>query len=178
MQTKTELNFSLRNVPDSWNHAAEEAPEADNSPLRRKRLVGQLPQRYDVDVLSATVAGVAMAVVSGAAWYFLEIRNAMVTPWLAAVLGLVIAMAARLGAGRHHPEVRATISVIVYLTALFTVAYMIERHQFVSPYGAEASIAGGERGLVRDRLTQPLTLLAWSVGLGITAQISYLTRRL
>jgi hypothetical protein len=178
MTTRTELNFSLRNVPDTWNEAAAEAPEGDNAPLRRKRIVGQLPQRYEVDVLTATIAGLSLAVISGVTWYLLETRGAMTSPWIAVAMGVVIAMAVRLGAGRNHPEVRATISVILYLSGVFIVAYLIERHQFVRLYGGEASIAGGERGLVRDRLTQPLTLLAWSLGLFVSVQLSYILRRL
>lgn len=177
METKTEFDFSIRNVPDAWNDAAEEGPEGDAVPLRRKRVVGQIPHHYDLDLLTACLAGMSMAIVAGTSWYFLEIRNAVTTPWLAMVLGLLIAMAVRLGAGEHHAEVRATISVIFYIATIFTVAYMVERYQFVSLYGNDAVMAGSERGLVRDRLTEPVTLAAWSIGVLVTMQASYLLRK-
>lgn len=177
METKKDLNFSLRNVPDTWEEAALEGPQGDDAPLRRKRVVGKLPQRYEMDAMTAFIAGASMTIVAGAAWYFLEIDGAVVSPWLAVMMGMLIAVAVRLGAGQDHPEVRASLSVIFYLVGVFTVAYMIERHQFISLYGPEASIAGGERGLVRDRLTEPLTLAAWACGLVVAAQTSYLFKR-
>lgn len=177
METTTSFDFSVRTAPDEWNTAAADAPEGDEKPLYRKRVVGDLPVRYEFDALTSSIAALAVSIAVGVSWYVLEINNALRTPWVAVILGIIIAIAVRLGAGPHVPEARATLSVIFYLGTLLTVAYMIERYQFIAVYGSEASIAGGERGLVRDRLTQPGTVAAWALGLLATIQSSYLLRR-
>ncbi|MFT7599385.1 MAG: hypothetical protein ACI8TP_002316 [Acidimicrobiales bacterium] len=177
METKTPFDFSVRNAPETWLEAAVEAPEGDDLPLHRKRMVGRLPARYEIDTLTACIAALAISISIGASWYLFETRNALNTPWISVVLGVFIAVAVRLGAGPDLPEVRATMSVIFYLGTILLVSYMIERTQFIQIYGSSAAIAGGERGLVRDRLTQPETVVAWGLGLLAATQLSYLLRK-
>lgn len=177
METTTSFDFSVRTAPNEWSDAAADAPEGDEKPLYRKRVVGDLPHRYEFDAVTSSISALAISIAVGVSWYVLEINEALQTPWIAVLLGLLIAVAVRLGAGPHVPEARATLSVIFYIGTLLVVAYMIERYQFVAIYGSEASIAGGERGLVRDRLTQPSTVAAWAIGLLATIQASYLLRK-
>lgn len=177
METTTTFDFSVRTAPNEWSDAAADAPESDEKPLYRKRVVGDLPHRYEFDGVTSSISALAISIAVGVSWYVLEINNALQTPWISVILGLLIAVAVRLGAGPHVPEARATLSVIFYIATLLTVAYMIERYQFVAVYGTDASIAGGERGLVRDRLTQPGTVAAWAIGLLTTIQASYLLRK-
>lgn len=177
MTTNDTLDFSMKNVPSEWHEAAHEAPESDGQPLRHKRVLAVIPTFERADLLTGTIAAIAMSVVAGVAWFAMETRGHLVTPWLAIPLALLMAVAVRLGCGRPEPEVRATLATIFYLLALFGTIYMIERYDFILTYGYTPDLTAAENALVRDRLTQPETVLAWVTGLLIVVQTSYLSRR-
>ena len=177
MATDAAFDFDIRSAPETWKEAAVDAPEGDANPLRRRRVVGDLPIRYEIDTVTASLSAMIVSIVAGTAWYMVEVENALNSPWVSVVLGALIAVAVRLGAGPHLPEIRATLAVIFYIVTVLAVAYMVERTQFIAIYGNEAAIAGGERGLVRDRLTEPQTVAAWTLGLLTATQVSYLLRK-
>ena len=177
MVTKPSLDFGLRTAPDSWHAAAEEAPEGDPLPLRRKRYVGSVPVSTQVDLITSSLAALAMSVVFGTFWYLIETDDGTRDPWFAVGLGVLIAIAVRLGGGRDHADTRAMVSVLFYLSTILVVAYMVERHYNLQLWGSNGSLAGSEQNLVRYRLTDPETLGAWCFGLAATVQVSYLLRR-
>ncbi len=177
MSTKTRLDFDLKTAPDSWHIAAEEGPEGDPTPLRRKRYIGTLPVATQIDFITSFLAALALSTVFGTLWYLIETKNGSRSPWMAVGLGVVIAIAVRLGGGRDHPDTRAVISVVFYLSTLLVVAYLVERHYNIALWGRHSSLAGSEQALVKYRLTEPVTLAAWCLGLAATVQLSYLLRR-
>ncbi len=177
MATKSSLDFGLRTAPDSWHAAAEEAPEGDHTPLRHKRYVGSVPVSTQVDLITSFLAALAMSSIFGTFWYLLETNDGSRDPWYAIGLGVLIAVAVRLGGGRDHADSRAVVSVLFYLSTIFVVAYLVERHYNVELWGAGSSLAGSEKNLVRYRLTEPETLGAWCLGLAASVQVSYLLRR-
>lgn len=174
---KAAFDFGLRTAPDSWHAAADDAPEGDPTPLRRKRYVGTLPVSTQMDYITSFLAALAMSAIFGTFWYLIETNRGMRNPWLAVGLGVLVAVAVRLGGGPRHPDTRAVISVVFYLSTLFVVSYLVERHYHISLWGSGSSFDGSEQGLVKFRLTQPETLVAWCIGLAATVQISYLLRR-
>jgi hypothetical protein len=177
METRSTYDFGLRTAPDHWQEAALEAPEGDPTPLRRKRHVGTLPVSNQMDFVTSFLAALCMAAVCGTAWYLIETNHAVRYPWLAVALGALLAVAVRLGGGRDHAETRAVMSVVFYLATLLIVAYLVERWYHIALWGPGSTLVGGERGLVRHRLTEPVTLAAWCLGLVATVQLSYLLRR-
>ena len=100
METKSPFDFSIRSAPETWREAAVDAPEGDPDPIRRKRVVGELPIRYEIDAVTASIAAFAISIVTGAGWYLLEVQNGAASPWIALALGAVIAIAVRLRRSR------------------------------------------------------------------------------
>jgi len=104
--------FSMKTIPDTWVDAENDAGGADNTPLLKTRAVNVVPIRQDADALTGTVAAFSMSVITGVVWYLYESRDVVTSPWLAVPVGILIAIAVRLGTGANHGDVRATISLI------------------------------------------------------------------
>ncbi len=165
--------FSMKTVPDSWREAETEAGVPDPTPLRKDRAVSVVPIRQDADVLTGVVAALCMSIMTGVCWYLYESRDVITTPWLAIPVGVLIAIAVRLGTGANHGDVKATISLIFYILTVFVVAFFIESRDFLLVFGHRPSFTELQTELVRDRLTQPMTMLGWLLGLVANLQTGF-----
>ena len=169
--------FSMKTVPDSWIEAQNEAGGSDNTPLAKDRAVNVVPIRKDADVITGVVAALAMSVVTGLVWYLYESRDVLTTPWLAIPAGVLISVAVRLGSGADHGDVRATISLIFYILTVFITAFFIESHDYQLIFGYRPDFEALQTELVRDRLTQPTTMVAWVVGMIANLQTGFALNR-
>ncbi len=172
-----EKSFSVRTVPDSWVEAQKDSGVPDPTPLTSRRSIGVVPLGGEADVLTGTLAGLAISVVVGVSWFAFESQDVVNSPWLAVLAAVLIAVGVRLGVGADHSDIRATISLIFYIVTLFVVAYFIERYDYLRVYGVPPGFQEAQTELVRDRLTEPRTLLAWSIGVFANLQTGYLLRR-
>lgn len=166
--------FSMKTVPDTWV-AAQEASSTtpDNAPLVKHRAVRVVPIRQDADAITGSVAALAMSVIAGLVWYMYESNDVVTSPWIAVPVGVLIAVAVRLGTGAHHGDVRATISLIFYILTVFITAFFIESRDFLLVFGERPGFAELQTELVRDRLTQPMTMVAWLFGLFANLQTGF-----
>lgn len=165
--------FSMKSVPDSWVEAQHEAGGFDNSPLKHNRAVSIVPIRQDADALTGSVGALAMSVITGLCWYLYESRDIVSSPWLAIPVGMLIAVAVRLGSGGNHSDVRATIALIFYILTVFITAFFIESRDFLLVFGERPGFYELQTELVRDRLTQPTTMVAWVAGVFATLQTGF-----
>ncbi len=173
--TQIETDYSLRNAPASWNEAAEVAEVVhDPSPLGRRRVLPTMPTREQPDVVSGTIMGGIVALAGGWLWYRYEVDMLTQMAWIAPLLGVAIALAVRAAGGPSHSDVRATLSAVLYLMTVLSVAYMIERTQFSQAYGNSSQFFNSNTALLRNRISEPATLSYWLLGLIATIQISYL----
>lgn len=158
-------SFSLKTVPDTWVEAQSEAGGADNTPMKKDRAVNVVPLREEADAITGVVAAFCMSVMTGTCWYLYEINDVLTTPWLAIPVGVLIAVAVRLGSGADHSDVRATIALIFYILTVFVTAFFIESHDYELVFGRSPGFDELQTELVRDRLTQPATMIGWIAGL-------------
>lgn len=165
--------FSMKSVPDSWVEAQHDAGGFDNTPLKMERTVNVIPIRQDADAVTGTVAALAMSVITGLVWYLGETGGAITSPWLAIPVGMLIAVAVRLGTGPDYGDLRATISVIFYILTVFITAFFIESRDYLLVFGERPGFAELQTELVRDRLTRPTTMIAWVVGMIATLQTGF-----
>ena len=163
--------FSMKTVPESWKDAETEAGVPDKTPLRKERAVNVMPIREDADTLTGIVAALSMSVITGVVWYLYESRDVITSPWLAVPVGVLIAVAVRLGTGPYHSDVRATISLIFYILTVFITAFFIESHDYLAIFGERPGFSELQTELVRDRLTQPMTMVGWVVGMMANVQM-------
>jgi hypothetical protein len=128
------------------------------------------------DPFIALLAGLAMAMVVGLAWFLLEAAGAISSPWVVAVSGLLIGVAVRLGGGPYDPPVRAAISLLVFLVTTLVVSFLVVRHQLalVDP---DLPWAFEERMFVRNRVLEPGYALATAAGSWLAIQVNYLWAR-
>ena len=166
-------SFSLKTVPDTWVEAQEEAGGVDNTPIKKDRAVNVVPLREEADAITGVVAAFCMSVITGTCWYLYEINDVMTTPWLAIPVGVLIAVAVRLGSGADHSDVRATIALIFYILTVFITAFFIESHDYQLVFGRRPGFDALQTELVRDRLTQPATMLGWLVGVFAVVQTGF-----
>ncbi len=165
--------FSMKSIPDTWVEAQNEAGGSDNTPLQKERAVSVVPIRQDADVLTGSVAALAMSVIVGVAWYVYESNDVVSSPWVAIPIGVLIAVAVRLAVGPNHGDVRATISLIFYILTVFITAFFIESRDFLLVFGDRPGFYELQTELVRDRLTQPMTMVAWVVGMIANLQTGF-----
>ncbi len=172
--TQIETNYSLRNAPESWTEAADEADVPhDPSPLGRKRVMAEVPTREEPDIVSGTIVGAIVAIIGGFLWYRYEVATLTQLAWVAPVLGVALAVAVRVASGGRHSDVRATLCAVLYLLTILCVAYMIERTQFAQAYGDSTQFFNSNTVLLRNRISEPTTISFWLVGLIATIQLSY-----
>lgn len=177
--TDSALDFSMQNVPDDWRSAAEDGPEQDYAPLNTngKRKFKIAPSSERVDLVTASIAGISVTFVASVLWFALETRGHLVSPWSAVGFAVLTALAVRLGGTRADPEIRATLSVIIYLIGLLATIFFIERFDYLLTFGVSPDLDATESVFVRDRFTDPMTVLAWVAGVVTTVQVSYWTRK-
>lgn len=166
------LNFSVRNVPDSWNAAAEEAPQADPSRTTTSlKARHRIPTGTRPDLVTGGLAGIAMTIVAGIAWYLNDVNGKFVgaVPVLifSIVFGALIAVAVRIGAGPAGPDMRVGIGAALYLAGLFFIAFFVSREQFSALNRRSPSFAEVETLATSLYLSNISTLFGWFVGLGV-----------
>lgn len=177
MNTETLYDFSMDSVPDAWRSAADDAPEVDQSPLKRKRSMLVMPSGEKLDLTTALISALALSVASGTTWYLFETRYLSNSPWLAVLVALIVTLAVRLGGTSADRELRATMSSVFFMATVMTTVYFIERTEFRAAYGENPDLAESELAFVRDRLSEPEVVLSWVAGLVLCMQVSYLTAK-
>jgi hypothetical protein len=177
VNTEQDLDFSVDSIPESWHEAAVEAPKAERRPLRAAGPVELLPTGISADLATASLAGLAMSIVAGYAWYELATAAGLTSPWVAVGLGVVVAVAVRLGGGAHDPQSRAVLSLLLYLATWSIVMFGISRYLFADLYGSSPSLVEYEQAFLHSRLAEPPAIVAWVAGAVASVKVSYLLRR-
>lgn len=176
--TRIDTNYSMRTAPESWMEAAEASEIIpDPTPLGRKRVMAEVPSREQPDMVSGTIFGGIVALVGGWLWYRYEVETLTQLAWLAPLLGVAIAFAVRVASGPNHSDVRATLSAVLYLLMVLSVAYMIERTQFAQAWGSSTQFFNSNTALLRNRISEPATISFWLLGLIGTIHLSYMLGR-
>lgn len=150
-----QFDFSVRELPQAWLDASQEAPKGDGRPLSSKlrKSKKSLVSERRIDLFGALVGALAISVVTVAAWYGAETGDVWVSPWAPVLVGLVIGVGVRLGAGKPEPSQRASIAVFFYLMAAIAALYLIQRHRalaFLDEAGLDIVEQRIIRGYLRD----------------------------
>lgn len=170
------LDFSLQATPQRWFEAADQSGDLAIAPVARRRRRPLPVTGRHTDPLIALLAGLAMAMVVGMAWFLLETNGTVTSPWVVAVGGALIGLAVRLGGGPFDPAVRAAISLLVFLVTALAVSFLVVRHQLalISP---DVPLAFEERMFVRNRVLEPAYALSTAAGAWLSIQANYLWAR-
>ncbi len=166
MGTDHDLDFSTSTAPESWFEAAAQAPKGEERPFTQASMLTVLPVNNRIDLLMTALTSVAMSVVAGYAWYQMDASGTLRSPWLAVALGVLIAVAVRLGGGKGDRGSRAIVAAGFYAVTLLAVTSMAARHNWTVLYG-DNGLVSFEEDLMR-RIADPITLVAWALG-GFTA---------
>ncbi len=173
MGTDHDLDFSTSTAPESWYEAAAQAPKGDEPrPFAQPGVLPVLPSNHRIDLLMTALTSVAMSVVAGYAWYQMDASGTLRTPWLAVGLGVLIAVAVRLGGGKGDRGSRAIVAGIFYTVTLVVVTCLAARHNWTVLYG-DNGLVSYEEDLMR-RIADPITLAAWALGGFATVKLSLL----
>lgn len=173
MGTDHDLDFSTSTAPESWFEAAAQAPKGDEQrPFVQPSVLPVLPVNNRIDLLMTALTSVAMSVVAGYAWYQMDSSGTLRTPWLAVALGVLIALAVRLGGGKGDRGSRAIVAGTFYSVTLVAVTCLAARHNWAVLYG-DNGLVSFEEDLMR-RIADPVTLVAWAIGGYATVKLSLL----
>lgn len=173
---QTSGSFSLRDVPEDWTEAGKHESTDGPQMLTRRTEVRTKRRNDPVDLLTALIAALALAVGVGSTWYLFEVNDVTSSPLLALAAGGFIALGVRLGGGAGDPDIRASVSFIFYMTTVFAVAYLVERHNLGAVREGSPELSDIERRVMHHWLSKPGVLLSWVGGLAVSTQISYITR--
>ncbi len=164
MSTPESLDFATQPVPDSWVEAASDAPSVDERQRRPKKAGRSTPPvATSLDLFTACLAAGATSIVSGYAWYELQLSG-FTSPWVAVGLGLIIAIAVRLGGGPEDVQTRGVLALLIYLITSSVVIFLIARTNYLDLYGSRPGLTDFEQELLHSRLTEPLAIVAWLAG--------------
>jgi hypothetical protein len=177
VSSEQDLDFSVGNIPDTWHQAALDAPKAgpNRSPTSSGGLK-LLPSGRSADLGTACLAGLATSIIYGYAWYQLATNEALTSPWVAAGLGVAVALAVRLGGGSEDPQARGVVSLLLYLGTWSVVMFGISHFLFADLYDTTPTLVEYEQQLLHSRLTNPPAIVAWLVGAVASVQVGYLLR--
>jgi hypothetical protein len=166
-------DFSMETIPDSWVDASVESGQDDTAPLTRRRPRFPVPHAHRADSLAALLGGLAMAITVGAAWFALETRNALVSPWLVAAAGLLIGLGVRIAGGPYEPPLRAMIALVLFLVTSFVTSYLIVRHGLRGLH-IDLGLPHEEQVFLRRRLLDPEHAVALAAGCWLAIRANYL----
>ncbi|MFW2382858.1 MAG: hypothetical protein ACN4GZ_13965 [Acidimicrobiales bacterium] len=175
--SESKLDFSVRNVPDSWTMAAEEAPQPPDDVRVRQSGVRRMPTGTRPDLVTGALSGIAMTVIAGAAWYLNSV-NAVFTGRavvfvMSVLLGALIAVAVRLGAGPAGPELRVGVGATLFIIAIFGVAFAVTREQYTALNRRSPSFGEVEELVTTFYLNDLGTIVAWTLGLVVMAYSTF-----
>ncbi len=161
---------SIRDVPEDWVEAEDQAPTAGSSATRtaRRRKRSPIPIRREGAFVANAVAAAA-GFVSASVWYLVDVLDLYRGPWIPVAVAVAIAGAVRL-TSRTNPAHRAVASTLAYLLVLLIVLILLTHRDLVTIYGSIDDYRTYEQSLVRSRLQDPLHLAAYGIG-GIVAAI-------
>ncbi|MEL7156056.1 MAG: hypothetical protein AAFN30_05590, partial [Actinomycetota bacterium] len=160
MGSMHDIDYRQQAIPQSWTEAANEAPGAgvEFQAVSDGPKVRVLPTPA-IDMFTAVFAALAMCMISGYTWF--ELHNRGVTnPWLAVVLGLLIALTLRLSVGRHDTQTRAVMGLVFYLVTATLVIFLLASRNYESLYGTTPSWGQFEDELFHSQLTSIWSLVA------------------
>ncbi len=176
--TDSKTTFSVRDIPESWVDAAAEGPVGSPGPLVERRRSGRrLPTGAKPDLVTGALTGIAMTVISGAAWFTVDLSGTYTGPWLAVLLGVLVAIAVRLGSGPAGPEMRMTVGAALYIAGVLATTAVIVRTTYTNLYGRAPSAGQIEDIITSDYVTRPLVVLAWVTGLAVMAWTSFTLKK-
>ncbi len=175
--SENELDFSVRKVPDSWTAAAEDAPQPPVAGRVEQSGFRRLPTGTRPDLVTGALTGIAMTVIAGAAWYLNSV-NAVFTGsavefLMSILLGALIAVAVRLGAGPAGPELRVGVGAGLYIAAILSVPFAVTREQFTALNRRSPSFAEVEDLVTANYLNSFTTVAAWILGLVVMAYATF-----
>lgn len=168
-QHATGQDVTGHHLAGRWLHTA--APVGGR---RRRPMAPSISRR--ADTLGALLAGVAMALTVGVAWFALEMDGTITSPWVVSGAGLLIGIAVRLGGGPFEPAVRAVISLLVFVVTTLAVSFLVVRYQ-LREMDPDLPLAFEEHVFVRNRVLAPAYAAASAVGAYLTIQLNYLRAR-
>ena len=175
------LDFSVRSVPDSWTAAADEAPKPSEDRRLRQPGFRRLPTGSRPDLVTGTLTGIAMTVIAGAAWYLNSVNAVFTGRWvvfiLSVLLGVLIAVAVRLGAGPAGPEQRVGVGAALYVIAVLGIAFAVSREQFTALNRRSPTFGQVEDLVTTFYLNDIVTVAAWILGFAVMAYTTFALKR-
>lgn len=178
MSTDQRFDLSTEAIPSSWHDAAANAPKGEKGPLKRKAgPVRLMPSIHSLDVFTAALVGTVTCMIGGYLWFELERASGELHPWAALALGASIALAVRSGGGRHDHQLRAVLSLGIYVVGMAVVLFLLGRINYIELYGTTPDFLDFEQHLYHSRLTNFASVAGWLSGAFATVLLSYLTRK-
>ena len=176
-QPVQDFDFSTNTVPESWLEAASEAPPTEESRLRRHSPLHPIPNGQPADVFTGLMGGLAVSLISGVAWYLLEVETFLRPAWAPLSLGVLVALAVRLAGGPNDPGMRSTISLVFYLATSSLVFFTAGRHLYAEAYGSTPGLLEVAQHLFHGRFSDPVAIGAWALAAILSVQLSWSLRR-
>lgn len=169
-------DISMDSVPAGWVDAQIASPLGAGTaePLTRPGRINTIPTGQTSPFI-ANIAALGAAFIGGTGWYLAHIFDVYRGPWIAVLLGALIALMVR-SAGVGHRSYNAMLSVATYLATLLTVLIFITNRDLTAIYGSAYDFQDFENTLLRTRFQNGWHLLAYGVGILVAGQLAFLRR--
>jgi hypothetical protein len=174
--TDQRFDLSTEGIPSSWHDAAANAPQGTKGPLTKAGPVRLMPNVDSLDLFTSILVATVTCMIGGYLWFELESTSGELHPWSALALGAAIALAVRFGGGSSDHQLRAILSLGIYVAGLTVVLFILGRANYMELYGTTPDFLDFEQHLYHSRLTSFESVAAWFSGALATVILSYLTR--
>ncbi|MEM7323570.1 MAG: hypothetical protein AAF531_10840 [Actinomycetota bacterium] len=170
--------MSIESVPDHWFEAQEESPipYGEYEVLAGTANLGRIPMSARESTFIANAAAVGASMLTGLAWYLLDLGGIYGGPWVAPIVALIIGAAIR-AASEVESAYLAVLSVASYLLTLMVVLILLTHRDLTDIYESVDNFQVYETTLVRTRLQDPLHIGAYLLGAVVAARVAYFQSR-
>lgn len=171
------FDVSIDTVPDEWveAEAASPIPYDEYTSISQPGRVDTVPTGNREGVFVANVAAFIAAMLAGGLWYAVDVLDVYSGPWPAILVAAIIGLAVQ-RTSKVMSAYGSVVSVAFYLLTLVAVLFALTHRDLVLVYGEVTDLSLYEDTLVRTRLRKPLHIVAYVLGIGVAAQMSFLQR--
>lgn len=166
-------DLSMSHVPAGWVEAQGASPIGNiGAPtMATTARFSTMPSSSGSSFIP-NVAALGASLATGTAWLLIDVQNIYSGPWIAILVGAIIALAIRI-TGLGEAPYKAMLALSAYLLTTLAVLILATRQDLATVYGSGYSFGDYEDTLIRTRFQDAAQLVAYGLGAIVAAVLAF-----